>query len=399
MDGGTYWLKVGRKNDGELLMKKIVIIGANDFQNPLIIKAKEMGFETHVFAWRDGSVGETTADYFYPISIIEKEEILEKCREIRPDAVATIASDLAGITVNYLSRQLGLPCNSEYNILVSTNKYEMRKALVGAGVPTPEFHVVDLLSDLTRICRMQLPVIVKPTDRSGSRGITKLDSWENIKSAVFDAVENSFEKKAIIEEYLEGEEYSCECISFNGEHHFLAVTKKFTTGSPHFIETGHLEPAGLDGKILEEIKEHVFKALDALEIRHGASHSEFKIDKNGNVRIIEIGARMGGDCIGSDLVPLSTGYDFVKMVIQVAAGEKPDMTPMSNPKVSAIKFIFSKEDFENYCEVCSKYPDKIYRASEMQVKSNQQIVDSSSRYGFYILACESIEEARELAKL
>ena len=81
-------------------MKKIVIIGANDFQNQLILKAKEMGFETHVFAWQDGSIGERTADHFYPVSIVEIDEILEKCREIKPDAVATIASDLANITVS-----------------------------------------------------------------------------------------------------------------------------------------------------------------------------------------------------------------------------------------------------------------------------------------------------------
>ena len=81
-------------------MKKIVIIGANDFQNQLILKAKEMGFETHVFAWQDGSIGERTADYFYPVSIVEIDEILEKCKEIKPDAVATIASDLANITVS-----------------------------------------------------------------------------------------------------------------------------------------------------------------------------------------------------------------------------------------------------------------------------------------------------------
>ena len=90
-------------------MKKIVIIGANDFQNQLILKAKEMGFETHVFAWQDGSIGERTADHFYPVSIVEIDEILEKCREIKPDAVATIASDLANITVSKVAAGLGLP--------------------------------------------------------------------------------------------------------------------------------------------------------------------------------------------------------------------------------------------------------------------------------------------------
>ena len=84
-------------------MKKIVIIGANSFQNPLILKAKEMGFETHVFAWREGAVGERTADVFYPVSIVEREQILEECRRINPVAVVSIGSDLAMLTLNYVA--------------------------------------------------------------------------------------------------------------------------------------------------------------------------------------------------------------------------------------------------------------------------------------------------------
>lgn len=380
-------------------MKKIVIIGANDFQNPLILKAKQMGFETHVFAWQDGSIGERTADYFYPISIVEKEQILEKCREINPDAVVTIASDLAGITVNYLARNLGLPCNSERNILISTNKYEMRKAFAAAGVSTPEFCVIDEKTDLERIRRMKLPVIVKPTDRSGSRGITKLESWKNLEDAIKVAIENSFEKRALVEEYLEGDEYSCECISQNGIHHFLTITKKFTTGHPHFIETGHMEPSDLDADVIDNIKKQIFNALDALEITVGASHSEFKIDKDGNARIIEIGSRMGGDCIGSDLVMLSTGYDFVKMTIQAALGEELEFVQEIDPKVAFIRFIFSKEDYENYQKIRKEYPEKLYYASDMDVEMRDEVVDSSSRYGFYILNCDSQEEARRLAQL
>ena len=124
-------------------MKKIVIIGANDFQNQLILKAKEMGFETHVFAWQDGSIGERTADHFYPVSIVEIDEILEKCREIKPDAVATIASDLANITVSKVAAGLGLPGNTPECIELSTNKYAMRSAFLKAGLPTPKFYKVD----------------------------------------------------------------------------------------------------------------------------------------------------------------------------------------------------------------------------------------------------------------
>lgn len=380
-------------------MKKIVIIGANDFQNPLILKAKEMGYETHVFAWKDGSIGETTADFFYPISIIEKEIILERCKEIKPDAIATIASDLAGITVNYIARNLGFPCNSERSILICTNKYEMRKALAEANIPTPLFYEVGEQDDLDIVNNMKFPIIVKPTDRSGSRGITKLENCSGVREAVSRSIENSFAKKAIIEEYLEGNEYSCECISFDGKHHFLAVTKKYTTGSPNFIETGHLQPSDLSDEMLEKVKEHVFGALDALEIRYGASHSEFKVDDDGNIRFIEIGARMGGDCIGSDLVQLSTGFDFLKMTIQVATGIEPDMKKVSDTKIAAIKFIFSQKELDNLNIIKEKYPEKIHYISKIEISENDTIVDSSSRYGFYILACESKEEATRLMHL
>ena len=93
-------------------MKKLAIIGASYLQQPLIEKAKSLGIETHVFAWKCGDIGEEIADVFYPISIVEKEEILAKCREIGIDGVCSIASDLAAITVNYVASEMGLAGNT-----------------------------------------------------------------------------------------------------------------------------------------------------------------------------------------------------------------------------------------------------------------------------------------------
>lgn len=376
-------------------MKKIVIIGANSFQNPLILKAKEMGFETHVFAWKDGSVGERTADFFYPISIVEREEILKRCRELKPDAVASIGSDLAMLTVNYVAEKIGLPCNSMACTLVSTNKYEMRKAFEKAGVPVPQFREVDLDASLDELSDLTLPVIVKPTDRSGSRGITKVEHWEAFPEAVKLSIENSFEKKAIVEEYLEGEEFSCECISYEGSHYFLALTKKYTTGHPHFIETGHLEPSGCTLEQTENIKKEVFRALDALGVKNGASHTEFMLDEKNQVRIIEVGARMGGDCIGSDLVPLSTGYDYVRMVIDVASGKRPELVKAQKAGAACIRFIFSRQDLELLKLLKRKLPEHIHFISEIQPIQEGQVKDSSTRFGYYILTFESLEQAKE----
>ena len=379
-------------------MKKIVIIGANSFQNPLILKAKALGYETHVFAWQDGSVGERTADYFYPISIVERDAILEKCKEIRPDAVASIGSDLAMLTVNYLAEKLGLPGNSMECTEISTNKYAMRKAFQKAGVPVPGFFEADADTTAEDLKDLKLPVIVKPTDRSGSRGITKVEEWGQLKPALKASVDNSFEKKAIVEEYLTGPEYSCECISYQGEHHFLAVTKKYTTGEPHFIETGHLEPAPLTDAQREAVKKAVFSGLDALQVENGASHAEFKLEGE-RVRLIEIGARMGGDCIGSDLVELSTGYDYVRMVIDVATGCEPSFEKVREPKTAYIHFIFTKQDLELLEKCKREIPEKIHFISELTEVREGAVTDSSTRFGYFILAFESLTEAKEYVNL
>lgn len=367
-------------------MDKIVIIGANSFQNPLILKAKEMGYETHVFAWQAGDIGEKTADYFYPISITEKEKILEECKKIKPKAVVSIGSDLAVLTVNYLAEKLGLTANKTENSKIYTNKYEMRKAFQRANVKVPKFKNVSLDEEIN-IEDFKIPVIVKPTDRSGSRGITLVKEKSELLPAVKRAVENSFEKRAIVEEFIGGNEYSCECISYKGKHNFLAITKKFTTGAPNFIETGHIEPSGLSKEQEEKVKNEVFKALDALKIENGPSHSEFKLDENGNFGIIEIGARMGGDCIGSDLVKISTGYDFLKLTIDVALGKEPILEKVVEPKIAVIKFIFDKQDLETLDKIKEKYPETIYYISGIS-DLNHKIVDSSSRYGYYILRCK-----------
>ncbi len=375
-------------------MKKIAIIGASYLQNPLILKAKEMGLETHVFAWKAGDIGETTADHFYPISIVEKEEIFKKCREIGIDGICSIASDLAMVTVNYVAEMMGLAGNSTDCTLKSTNKFAMRNALSQKGLPCPKYILADDAEDLDNI-GLEYPIIVKPTDRSGSRGVTKLKSKSGLVAAITAARDVSFEKKAVIEEFIEGKEYSVECISFEGEHRLLAVTEKFTTGSPNFIETGHLEPAPVDADTTKEIKRVVFGALDALEIRSGASHSEIMIQKDGVIKIVEIGGRMGGDCIGSSLVELTTGIDFVKAVIEVAMGQKPTLSEKECYKAAGVRFIFNQKDAD-YCRaICAEQKELVIESSIEDI-TDRNVVDSSSRFGYFIVAGNDVDTIRNI---
>lgn len=373
-------------------MKKLAIIGASYLQEPLIRKAQEMGYETHVFAWKANDVGERIADHFYPISIIEKDEILEVCRSLDISGICTIASDLAVITVNYVASKLGLPCNSMETTLKSTNKHLMRMAFEENNDPSPKSILVNSVDDLENV-ELAFPVIVKPLDRSGSRGISKVYKREQLSDAIGSAKEQGFEKSALVEEFAEGDEYSVEYISFEGQHHFLAMTKKYTTGDPHFIETGHLEPAPVSDEVLGKVKDVVNHALDTLGITNGASHTEIKIDDKGTIRIIEIGGRMGGDFIGSDLVRISTGIDFVRAVIQVAVGEKPDLSKVCSPMIAGVRFIFNEDDISVYNRLSDKDPSMIVSSEIREIKG--EVSDSSTRFGYYLMASKDMETMKQ----
>ena len=370
-------------------MRNLAIIGASYLQLPLIETAKQMGLKTHVFAWRANDVGETAADVFYPISITETEAILKTCREIGIDGICSIGSDLAMKAVNYVAEQMNLPANSMRATAKSTDKHLMREAFAEHGDPSVRSLLVSSIEDLN-LNALHFPVIVKPLDRSGSRGITKLETADGLSAAIEHAKEQGFVKQALVEEFAEGKEYSVECLSIDGKHHLLGITEKFTTGAPAFIETGHIEPACFSEEKQEQIQSVVFHALDSLELTSGASHTELKVDEDGNIRIIEIGGRMGGDFIGSDLVRITSGIDFVRAVICCALGETPDLTPDILADAAAVRFVFDRTDIEAFQKLQREHPEYIVRYEIHD--SEEEVHDSSDRHGYFLMMAEGRED-------
>ncbi len=310
-------------------MKSIAIIGASYLQRPVVERAKEMGLRTICFAWPQGAVCRDICDRFYPISITEKDEILRICREERIDGICTIASDIAAPTVAYVAEQMGLAGNPYAAALRAHDKHLMREALMAAGVDCPKYRVVQ--GSRFMVNGLSLPLIVKPSDRSGSLGVQKVTEWKDLEPAVAEALRVSLGGEALIEEFIEGREISVEMISCQGVHYALQSIRDSTTGAPHFVELAHHQPSSLSKEMQERIFAITRKALDALGLTSGASHSEYKITSEGRIVVMEIGGRMGGDFIGSDLVRLSTGYDFLQGVIEVALG----MTIHPQPKALA----------------------------------------------------------------
>lgn len=328
-------------------MKKLAVIGASYLQRPLVEKAKEMGLYTLCFAWAEGAVCKDLVDEFYPISIVEKEDILKICQEKQIDGICTIASDVAAPTVAYVAEMMGLVGNTHLASITANNKYAMRQAFMNASVPCPQFLCVEDCTNATidKIKQsMKLPLIVKPADRSGSLGVTKVENIDVLKDAIENALACSFKKQTMVEEFVGGREISVEFISYQGKHYPLQITDKVTTGAPHFVELEHHQPSTLSAELYAKIYSITENALNALGITNGASHSEYKITDDGDIYVIEIGGRMGGDFIGSDLLRLSTGYNFVKGVIDVALGtfNEPKLTETNH---SGVYFLCKETEY------------------------------------------------------
>lgn len=323
--------------------KKIAVVGASYLQLPLVQKCIELGHEVYCFAHEEGAVCRDFCDRFFPVSILQKEEILNICTEIGIDGVLTIASDIAIPTVNYIAAVMGLTGNSPDFSIISTNKNQMKNALRSFGLNVAKFCAISNVEDLDKVEAFRYPLIVKPADRSGSLGVTKISGKSELEEAFFTALSYSINQEVIVEEFIQGYEISVESITFHKAHYFLSITDKVTSGAPHFVELEHHQPSIMSVSLQEEILSVLPQALNALGIINGAAHSEFIITDKEEVFINEIGARMGGDFIGSHLVRLSTGYDFLKGVIDVALGDfKPPI--LLEKKRSGVVFLSCEND-------------------------------------------------------
>lgn len=327
---------------------KLAVIDANAPLLPFYSQIDRNLFEVYGFAWADGAVCKKFCDKFYPISFTEKDEILKICKELQIDGITSFSLESAVPTVIYVAHHLGLPTNTLKVAEWVGNKNRMRELLTAKHVGySPKFFSVKEVQEVEKHT-IDYPVIVKPDDGGGSRGVSLVYSKDELIEALNLSFDNSRTKKVIVEEYVEGDEFSVEYISYNGKHYFLAITDKTTSGIPHFIELKHHQPTKLSAEMAERVKSVVEKALTVLGISDSPSHTEVRINKNGEPTIIEIGPRMGGDCITSHLVRLSTGYDFVNNNCKMVCGEFVEPKYLAaNPTTVLFYSPYTKEEFEN----------------------------------------------------
>jgi biotin carboxylase len=242
------------------------------------------------------------------------------------DAAITLCTDQPVASVAAVNDALGLAGLRPDVALRATHKGLMRDAFAEAGAPSPRYRrVVGLEEAGNSAEEIGFPLIVKPVTRSGSQGVSRVTDAAGLEDAVGHASSFSIgEAEMILEEYVDGPEVSVETVSFAGMHHVIAITDKRTSGHPHHVEMGHVEPSQLSPDTQDAIRGTAIEGLEALGVMGSTAHVEIKVGSEGP-RLIEIGARLGGDHIATELVLRSTGVNMVRAAIELALQRTPDI--------------------------------------------------------------------------
>lgn len=326
--------------------KKFMILGASILQLPAIREAQRMGLTVVAVDMDPDAIGFLEPGVVKEvISTIDVSAVVETAKRHNICGVITVASDMPMRSVAAVAKEMGLIGVSIETALKATNKAAMRAAFREHGVASPlSFRISDKKEYDEIVSRFESPFIVKPADNSGSRGIylvEDLRSLEDVEQAYAYSQQFSRNGDVVVEEFMVGPEVSVELLVVNGECHVLQITDKLTTGAPHFVEIGHSQPSRLPAEAQEKIRVLAAQAAKAVGIKNGPGHAEIILTKDGP-KMVEIGARMGGGCITTHLVPLSTGVNMTRATIQTALGKTPDIKPVFF-RGSAIRFILPTE--------------------------------------------------------
>ena len=327
-------------------MKKIMVLAAGLLQIDVIEKAKSMGYYVLAVDGNPKAPGFNVADKAICADIVNEETMLKIARDEHVDGVIHPCSEVSMAVMGRINDELGLSGISREQAICATNKHLMRKAFEKGNAPSPKSILAQDAEDAWSRLQNEFDTdaILKPSRNSGSRGIAKvsrnMDKGDFIR-AYDEALSESRDHSVLIEQFIEGPEFSIEMIVWQGEIHVLTVTDKKTTGAPHFVELGHNQPSCFSDTDVETLKAAAVAGVRALGVNNCACHAEAKL-MNGKAYLMEVGARLGGDFISTELTHLSTGIDMVAAAIDVALGVEPDLSAKEEPKGVCIRYFCPK---------------------------------------------------------
>lgn len=373
------------------------MIGAGFLQDFVICKAKSMGYETLTVDGNPDAVGFKHADKYKVINIVDEKACLEYAKAEKIDGVLTAATDYGVLTAAYIAQKMSLP-GLDYEVAkLIKNKYRVRKCLYEHQVDdTEQAYEVDKDTELNTLSeRIVFPVMVKPCDGSGSRGASRVDSVASFESACRIAMDSSITHRATVETFIFGKEYGAESIVVNGEVNVLGIMRKWMTEPPYYAELGHAIPNDLPKEVEERAKQCVESAIKALGINFGSVNIDMLITAEGRIHIIDIGARMGGNLIGSHIIPLGTGIDYMANMIRNAVGDEVDLTPCEYSAVATRLLAFGDgvvKQLPDFEKIEREYSVEIYHHLDIGQKVREYHTNLDG-CGYIVAKADNIETA------
>lgn len=378
--------------------KAVLIFGVGPLQESIIGRAKKMGLYT---VGIDPCADAACKDCVDAFEVVPGQDYEGHCAVVEKygiDAIVTAATDKPLVMMARIAEKYGFPFYSVETAQWSTDKFQMKQRFMEGGVPCAKGRLVKFVEEVEDF---EYPVIIKPRDNSGSRGVKLCRSKEELEASMSEAFEVSKLDTVLVEEFIEGPEYSIEGLHYEGKAEVIQFTEKKTTEFPYNVELGHIQPANISDDIKQQIREIVAKIGMTLHFENSPSHTELKINERG-VFVIETSPRLGGDYITSTLTPLSTGINLEDELLKIALGETINPQPEAI-QYSGVRFFAFEEGSvikhvpdENFVKTWHHVVDFSFNLKEGE-KVNR-ITSSLNRYGYLTLIAsnrESIEDAFE----
>ena len=324
------------------MKKTLMIIGAGLMQIPAIKIASEMGLKTVVTDYDPHAEGLKYADVPLIISTRDFEGTVRMAREYHKkneiDGVITVGTD-ASMTAAAVANALNLPGIKFEDAEAATNKIKMRKRFAKFNVPSPAFAECWTLDEAKKaIKKLGFPLVIKPSDNMGARGVMKINTIEDLEYAFNNAKKSSPSGELIIEEYMEGDELSIDALVYNDNIFVTGIADRIIDLEPYFIELGHIIPSSKNKKILNQSVDVLKQGIKALGITLGAAKADIKLTKSGP-KIGELAARLSGGFMSAYTYPYSTGVNVIRAAIRIALGEAPGNLKPKYHKVAMEKAI------------------------------------------------------------
>ena len=378
--------------------KAVLIFGVGPLQQSIIDRAKKMGLYTVGIDPCENATCRGDVDAFEVVGGQDYEGTCAVVEKYGIDAIVTAATDKPLVMMARIAEKYGFPFYSVDTAKWSTDKFQMKQRFLEGGVPCAKGRLVKSVEETAD---MVYPVIVKPRDNSGSRGGKLCRTQEELEQSMAEAMEYSKLDSVLIEEFIEGPEYSIEGLHYDGKSEVIQFTEKKTTEFPYNVELGHIQPANISEENKQKIRAIVAKIGKALKFENCPSHTELKINERG-IFVIETSPRLGGDYITSTLTPLSTGVNVEDELLRIALGEKISPTPQSVQYSGVRFFAFDEGNIIKHIpdtNFVKTWPHVVdFSFSLKEGDSVTQITSSLNRYGHLTLIAgnrASIEDTFE----